>query len=196
MQGDDIGLQHRLRPRRVRLERPADEGCLGRRQRIDGGGARRNGFRKTLRFDPLRCDFRLGLKSYAGYSHDVGLDHDIVRPTDEEQMLDIIPAQQDELALTVEVVHVDNAEARLARAPAWPGKHRTPAGQLPQDEGEQREQNEDAGEGDRVGDRRRGFDTELGQQDALSRFGRRAASTLRPSIITTGMVKGNNRNRS
>ncbi|HKG82394.1 MAG TPA: hypothetical protein VKB16_04455, partial [Beijerinckiaceae bacterium] len=108
-------------------------------------------------------------------------------------MLDIVPAQQDELALPVEVVHVDDAEARLTRPSARPGQHRAFSNKTTREEAKEAQQDEDAGEGNGVLDRRVFGQTELGQQEALSRLGRRVASTLRPSIITTGMVKGNNR---
>src|SRR3712207_7180044 len=37
-------------------------------------------------------------------SDDVGLDHHVVRPADQKQVFDIVAAQENELALTVEIV--------------------------------------------------------------------------------------------
>ena len=51
---------------------------------------------------------------------DVPLDHDIVGTADEKQMLHVVPPQQDQLPLTIELVDVDDAEPRLAAALARP----------------------------------------------------------------------------
>jgi len=50
--------------------------------------------------------------------HDVALDHDVVRSADEQQVLDVVAPQQDQLALPVQLVDVDDAEARLPAAAA------------------------------------------------------------------------------
>jgi hypothetical protein len=96
-------------------------------------------------------------------------------------VLDVVAAQQDELALPVEIVDVDDPEARLARpAPIGARQAEAPAGQPAQHEGEQREQHEDDREGDHVLNRRRGFDAEFRQQDATlqnSRWRSRAVTT-------------------
>jgi hypothetical protein len=44
---------------------------------------------------------------------DVRLHHHVVRSADEQQVLHVVPAQQHELALPVEVVDVDDPEPRL-----------------------------------------------------------------------------------
>ena len=77
-------------------------------------------------------------------------------------MLDIVPAQQDQLALPVEVVDVDDAEPWLAGAAAGARQHGAPAGKPSQHEREQRQEDEDDGEGDGVMDRRGVAETELG----------------------------------
>ena len=52
------------------------------------------------------------------HAHDIGFDHHIVEAADQKQMLDIVPPQKHELALAVELVDVDDAEARLTCARA------------------------------------------------------------------------------
>ena len=54
----------------------------------------------------------------AGNADDVGFDHHVVEAADQQQVLDIVPAQQDELPLPVEIVDVDDAEPGLAAAAA------------------------------------------------------------------------------
>ncbi|PIU15649.1 MAG: hypothetical protein COT28_03345 [Methylobacterium sp. CG08_land_8_20_14_0_20_71_15] len=89
----------------------------------------------------LRSAHRLGhvlpqhrLARQALAALDVALDHHVVRPADEKQMLHVVPPQQDELPLPVELVHVDDAEPRLAAA--LPGPHGAVAAstQAPDDE--------------------------------------------------------------
>jgi hypothetical protein len=76
-------------------------------------------------------------------------------------VLDVVPAQEDELALTVKVVDVDDSEARLARPrPILAGQHEPPPGQSAQDQPEQGHQNQDDDEGDDVLGRLGGFDAE------------------------------------
>jgi hypothetical protein len=85
---------------------------------------------------------------------DVGLDDDVVRSADQEQVLDIVPAQQNQLPLTIEIVDVDDAESRLAAAPVI-GREREPAaGQAAEHESKQRQKHENDREGDHVLDRR------------------------------------------
>src|SRR3954463_4917471 len=89
-------------------------------------------------------------------------------------MLDIVAPQQDQLALPVGVVDVDDAEPRLARAASLAGKRGAIAGEAPQHEREQRQENEDNGEGNDVfGCRRHALDRwDVGRQDATLLEGR------------------------
>ena len=94
-------------------------------------------------------------------AHDVGLDDEIVRAADEQEVLDVVPPQEDELALAVEVVDVDDAEPGLARAPAVLRRHaEARSGEPPKPERQEREEAEDDREGDHVLDRRGGVDPE------------------------------------
>jgi hypothetical protein len=119
-------------------------------------------------------------------------------------MLDVVAPQQNELALAVEVVDVDDAEARLPGASAILPRHggHAAARQAPQRERRQRQQHENDDEGDQVIDRRRSFDAEFGQQDALlsdsdARRRRRAARLLRsPRIGATCRRGGQHLSRS
>ena len=54
------------------------------------------------------CIARLG-------ADDGPFDEQVVWPANHQQMLDIIPADNDELAMTVEIVGVDDAKPGLAR---------------------------------------------------------------------------------
>jgi hypothetical protein len=84
-------------------------------------------------------------------------------------VLHIVPPQQDELALPVEVVDVHDAEARLAGAPTVLARQHQPgAAEAAQYQSEQGHEPEDDHEGDRVLDRRRGFDPKSRQHDELS----------------------------
>ena len=95
-------------------------------------------------------------------AHDVGFDHDVIEPADEEQVLDIIPAQKHELPLAVEIIDIDDTKARLAGAGAILAvHHEAAAGQLAQDQAKQRHQHENDCEGDDVLGRPGRFDTEL-----------------------------------
>ncbi|MGT2484936.1 hypothetical protein ACU4GA_00360 [Methylobacterium oryzae CBMB20] len=72
----------------------------------------------------LRPDRRLRQRPLAAL--DVALDHDVVGAAHQQQVLDIVPAQQDQLPGPVELVDVDDPEPRLApaafrRGPAGPG---------------------------------------------------------------------------
>jgi hypothetical protein len=84
-------------------------------------------------------------------------------------MLDVVPPEQDELALPVEVVDVHNPEPRLTRAPpVLSREHQASSREPPQHEGEQGQQREDDDEGDQILDRRRISEPELRQHDELS----------------------------
>jgi hypothetical protein len=127
---------------------------------------RRLGLALRRGFGPL--DQRLGRSRRgqpgAGHANDVGFHHQVVRAADEEQMLHVVPAQEDELALAVEVVDVDDAEARLARPrPVLPGQHEPSAGQSAQDKAEQGDQDQNDDESYDVLGRLGGFDAESGQ---------------------------------
>ena len=92
----------------------------GRPWRLDlrrAGACSRAGSKRSA---PVRWRRR---NAGAGDAHDVGLDHHIVEAADQKQMLDIVTAQQNELPLTVEIVDVDDAEARLAAARRDPAGH-------------------------------------------------------------------------
>src|SRR5207237_874955 len=97
----------------------------------------------------------------------------VVRPADEEEVLDVVAAEQDQLTLLVEVVNVDDAEARLARATARARQRRAASGEAPQNQREQRQQHENNGERDGVMDRRRSFYAELGQHERSLGWGTR-----------------------
>ena len=56
----------------------------------------------------------------AGNADDVGFDHHVVGTADQQQVLDIVPTQQKELPLPVEIVDVDDAEPGLAAAARSP----------------------------------------------------------------------------
>ena len=85
-------------------------------------------------------------------------------------MLHVVPAQEDELPLAVEIVDVDDAEPRLARAASiLSGQHQPPACQPPEHEPEQGDEDEDDDEGDDVLGSLRCFrDAKSGQHDGLS----------------------------
>lgn len=48
-------------------------------------------------------------------ANDGAFDQQVVRPADHQQVLDVVPADDDKLAMTIKVVSVDNAKSRLAR---------------------------------------------------------------------------------
>ena len=50
-------------------------------------------------------------------SRDLGLDQQVVRPADHDQMFGIVAPHDDELALAIEIESIDNAEPGLARPP-------------------------------------------------------------------------------
>jgi hypothetical protein len=91
----------------------------------------------------------------AGRADDVGLDDHVVGAADQEQVLHVVAPEQDELALPVEIVDVDDAEPRLPAAAALVrGKRQAAAGQAAQHQGEEREKKENNREGNHVFDRR------------------------------------------
>jgi hypothetical protein len=101
---------------------------------LDAGG-RKTGERRVAR--------RAGSRA-----HDVAFDEDVVGSADHDEMLDMIPAHQHQLALPVEIEGVHDSEARLAR-PVRAARTQPASGDLPQHEGEQAEQREDDDEGER-----------------------------------------------
>ena len=63
--------------------------------------------------------FRAGGASRVGdgcAAHDIGFDHDVARAADHQQMLDVVAADDDELAPAVDGGGIDHGEARLAAA--------------------------------------------------------------------------------
>jgi hypothetical protein len=66
-------------------------------------------------------------------------------------MLDVVAAQENELALAVQVVNVDDAQSRLAASPAILARQHEPsARKLAQNHAKQCDQNEDDREGNDV----------------------------------------------
>ncbi|QFU15975.1 hypothetical protein GDR74_06920 [Microvirga thermotolerans] len=168
-----IGLENGLRPRlggrrdrgdggeflvRVGfLRRTTDEGAeLGGELRFDGGPRGRLHLRARggLEGRLETLGRRLGGGSghpRAGDAHDVGFDHDVVGAADQQEVLHVVTAQQDELALPVEIVDVDHPQARLAAAaPVMPGEHEAPARELAKNQTEESHEYEDDREGDEV----------------------------------------------
>lgn len=93
----------------------------------------------------LRPDGRFGQRPLAAL--DVALDHDVVGAAHEQQVLDIVPAQQDQLPGAVEFVHVDDPQPRLApTASGTPRQRQAPAGEPTHREHDGRERREDDGE--------------------------------------------------
>jgi hypothetical protein len=79
-------------------------------------------------------------------AHDVHLDHDVGRPADHQEMLDIVAADQDELAAGIDLGGVDDGQSRLAAARARRGEA---IGPEPADQPRSREnedENDDEGE--------------------------------------------------
>jgi hypothetical protein len=106
---------------------------------------------------------------------DVGFDDDVVRAADEQQVLRVVTPEQNEPALPVQLVDVDDPEARLAVAIALghgSSGGRARRGQPPKHEGKAREQDEDDRERDDVLHGRGGFRPEnRGEQDPFPREG-------------------------
>ncbi|HEY5226654.1 MAG TPA: hypothetical protein VIJ06_07680 [Methylovirgula sp.] len=76
--------------------------------------------------------------------NDLGFDQNVVGAADHHQMFDIVTTDDDELALTVEIEGVDNAEPHL---PGSPARHSEPA-----PKGEPKDQeHEDCGDENRHG---------------------------------------------
>ena len=100
-----------------------------------GAGSLIEGWLEALR----SCLVGGGGEACSGNTDDIGLDHHIVEAADQEKMFDIVPAQQDELPLPVEIVDVDDAEPRLPAAAAIAARHhQASARELPQDQAEKR----------------------------------------------------------
>ncbi len=102
---DPLGLD--APSRQVRL------GKGGQRRRLD---ARRQGEGGLRAVGAVRPVGQLRRDPVAAGPHDVALDHDVVRPADQQKVLGVVAPQQDQLALAVELVDVDDAEPRLAAA--------------------------------------------------------------------------------
>ena len=78
-------------------------------------------------------------------------------------MLHVVAAQQDQLALAVEVVDVDDAETRLpGAAPVLPGQHSRPPVSRRSTSAEQGDEHQDDHEGDHVGGRGGFLDAKTG----------------------------------
>jgi hypothetical protein len=78
-------------------------------------------------------------------------------------VLHVVAAQQDQLALAVEVVDVDDAETRLpGAAPVLPREHEPPAREPPEHDAEHGDEHQDDHEGDHVGGRGGFWDAETG----------------------------------
>jgi hypothetical protein len=111
---------------------------LGRRQCLEGARPLgRRGFRGKRR------------RRAAAAAQNVGFDHDVRDTADHDQVFDIVAPDQDELTLAVEIVDVDDAEARLASATAaLPSHPQAAALDLAREQAEQRQQSQDDGESD------------------------------------------------
>jgi hypothetical protein len=102
-----------------------------------------------------------GCGAPGGGPHDVGLDDEVVGAPDEQQVLDVVAPEEDQLALAVEVVDVDDAESGLAGAAAILRSHADARrGEPAQAERQERQQAEDDRKSDDVLHRRRGVDPE------------------------------------
>jgi hypothetical protein len=104
-------------------------------------------FRRTLERHLRR---RRGHGPAMGRAHDVALDHAIIRPAQHDEMLDIVTAQQHELALAVEIIDIDDTQPRLTPASALATHGETLAADPLQDDGEQGQKDRDDREGDDV----------------------------------------------
>ena len=136
----------------------ADEGSeLCRELALDGRPSVGLDLRRTRglvegRLEALRAGVVRGRgNAGAGNADDVGFDHHVVGTADQQQVLDIVPTEQKELPLPVEIVHVDDAEPGLAAAAAIAaaGHHQARARQLAEDHTEEHEQDQDDRESDR-----------------------------------------------
>ena len=93
--------------------------------------------RRLLVADVLIPAARLG-------TNDLGFDQNVIGTTDHHQMLDIVPADDDKLALTIEIEGIDDAEPHLPGATA---RHAEP----PPESQAKDEKNEDGGDKNRHG---------------------------------------------
>jgi len=107
-------------------------------------------------------------------------------------MLDIVAPQENELALAIEVIDVDDAQAGLPSASAVLPRHGEAAARETADrQRRQRQDGEDDHEGDQVINYGRSFDAEFGQHDViLWKFGRPREPTRR-TIIASPLGRGN-----
>ena len=124
----------RLDPGRFRFRRLLADG-------LGTGRLPRRG-RQRLQLDPLRLD--LGRRHAARRrADDGGLDKHVIRPADHDEMLDIVAAHQQQLALAVDIEHLDDPEPGLP-APAAAADHgaRRPARDQPENVGQQQQQDE------------------------------------------------------
>jgi hypothetical protein len=133
------------------FRRAAHEGAeLGRELAFDGGAAvgldlRGTGSLIQRRLEALHTRVvGRGGNAGTGNANDVGLDHHIVGAADEKEMLDVVTAQKKKLPLPVEIVDIDDAEARLTAAAAAIAArhHQTGARQLAEDYTEEHEQDQ------------------------------------------------------
>ena len=83
---------------------------------FDLGGARRL-IQRGLEALRTYVDGRGG-NARAGDADDVGLDHHVVGTADEKEVLDIVSAEQKKLPLSVEIIHIHDAQPRLTAAAA------------------------------------------------------------------------------
>lgn len=101
--------------REFRLDRP-DQG-FGRRSRREAvrrrSVASQHGRPRTQVFLESRGVAR---RLAGGHAHNRAFDHDVVRPPDHDQMLDIVAPHENKLAISVEVEGVDHAQSGLASA--------------------------------------------------------------------------------
>jgi hypothetical protein len=130
---------------------PPHEGAELRRELALDGGApvgldlRRTGSLLQRRLEAFHARVVGGSgNARAGDANDVGLDHHIVGAADEKEMLDVVTAQKKKLPLPVEIVDIDDAEARLTAAAAAIAArhHQTGARQLAEDYTEEHEQDQ------------------------------------------------------
>jgi hypothetical protein len=102
-----LRTSHRLRPRRDGDRRPV--GFFGQCQGFDAGGADR------------------GLARYlCACAYNIGLDHHVRWSADHQEMLNIIPAHDDQLAAAIERRAVNDSEARLTVALGGGGQRSRP----------------------------------------------------------------------
>lgn len=77
---------------------------------------------------PVRClpRLHLGLGRHGargGHANDIAFDHEIIGPAEHHQMLDIVPTQQNQLALAVEIIDINDSQSRLPTTSALAARH-------------------------------------------------------------------------